>query len=138
MPGQRGSEERRLKSAVLVRMDADLAARCASAASEMNLSVAGWLRRLAVDAVRLDGENMRRSKPRALMKPRPDELTRALVALADRLAEFAATVADLAAVQPADRNADSAVRRANLPALLGMIRTLSADVIAAIERVVRQ
>jgi hypothetical protein len=135
MPGQRGSETRQLTKAVTVRIDNELAVRCADAASVVNLSVAGWLRRLAARSVRLEDEEARRSKPRAPVKPRPDELIHVLVALADRLAELAVILAKISAVQIDD---DLSVTRSNLQSLLAETRSVSADVIAAIEIVVRR
>lgn len=135
MSGQRGSEVRRLANAVTVRIDNELAVRCTGAASVANLSVAAWLRRLAAEAVRLEGEEARRSKPRTPVKPRPDELIHVLVALADRLAELAVILADISAVQI---DGDLSVACSNLQSLLEETRSVSADVIAAIEIVVRR
>jgi hypothetical protein len=51
MPGQRGSENRRLSQAVTLRMAEGLAQRCAEMAAGRGLSLAGWLRSIAADAV---------------------------------------------------------------------------------------
>ncbi len=51
MPGQRGSENRRLSQAVTLRMAEDLTQRCAEMATRRGLSLAGWLRSIAADAV---------------------------------------------------------------------------------------
>ena len=135
MPGQRGSEMRRLTNAVTIRMDNELAVRCANTASLVNSSVAEWMRCLAADAVRLEGEVARRSKPRAPVKSRPDELIRVLVALADRLAELAITLAEISSAQA---NEDMSVRLCNLQSLLKLTRSISTDVIVAIEMAVRR
>jgi predicted transcriptional regulator len=130
MPGQRGSERRRLTQAVTIRMDDDLAARCANAALAVHLSRAGWLRRLAANAVWLEGEEARRSKPRATLKQRPDDLTRVLVAVADRLVALAAVLAEISLIQS---SGDDDVILSDLQPAMALTRSISADVIAAIE-----
>jgi hypothetical protein len=79
MPGKRGTEVRRMGQAVTVRMDTDLAARCAEDAIASDLSVAGWLRALAATAVCFEPRHGRRSKPRAKVKAKPDDVVRRLV-----------------------------------------------------------
>jgi hypothetical protein len=132
MPGQRGSETRRLTIVKTFRMDNDLAARCADAADAANLTMTDWMRYLVADAVQWDGEEARRSKPRVSTKSRPDQLVRILVLLADQLAELAAV---LTAVRP-----DEAVpvNPLDLQRLLAETRSVSAVVVDAIEMAVRK
>ena len=132
MPGQRGSETRRLTIVKTFRMDKDLAARCADAADAANLTMTDWMRYLVADAVQWDGEEARRSKPRVSTKSRPDQLVRMLVVLADQLAELAAV---LTAVRP-----DEAVpvNPLDLQRLLAETRSVSAVVVDAIEMAVRK
>ena len=55
MPGQRGTEKRRLTAPpVLVRLDIELASRIAAAAGAQDLTSAAWLRALAVSATDAD------------------------------------------------------------------------------------
>ena len=70
------------------------------------------------------------------MKPRPDELTRALVSLADHLAEFTETLTNISAAVQADD--DDARQLSNIWPLVALTRSLSAEVIAVIELAVRQ
>lgn len=51
MPGRSGSENRRLAQAVTLRMSDDLAHGCAELAAMHELSLAGWLRCVATNAV---------------------------------------------------------------------------------------
>jgi hypothetical protein len=51
MPGRSGSENRRLAQAVTLRMSDDLAQGCAELAAMHELSLAGWLRCVATNAV---------------------------------------------------------------------------------------
>jgi hypothetical protein len=130
MPGQRGSETRRLKKAVTVRMGSDLAARCEILASAANLSVAGWLRRLMAEAAGFDQEGTRPSRPRTKVKTKPDEIVKILVAISYRLAEAAEVSKSISSTETIDN--DSAHSR--LPMLL---RSMATDIVSAIERVGR-
>ncbi|SMF36678.1 hypothetical protein SAMN02982917_1873 [Azospirillum oryzae] len=69
MPGQRGSERRKMAGAVLVRLPADLAMRVANAAEEADLTAAAYLRRLAAEATRARPELA--APVRAYRKARP-------------------------------------------------------------------
>lgn len=103
MGTRRGSEQRRMASGVMVRMDDELAARVRSAADAAGLSVPEWFRRRVADAVGFSHGAARRGSSRRSGSVARSEQIRLLVAAADRLAE----VCDLGCVGRAGLSDDA-------------------------------
>ena len=81
MPGQRGTEKRKLAAApVLVRLDQDLADRITAAAGAEDLTPAAWLRALAVAAT---GADAACAVPARASKQPPPASAEAVIELAE-------------------------------------------------------
>lgn len=134
MPGQRGTEGRRMGHAVTVRMNADLAARCVAEATARDLSVAGWLRALAGTAVCFEQQHTRRSKPRAKVKAKPDDVVCRLVRALHQLERLSASHKRIASWEAHG----SAIRSDEWESLSKLTRDVTADVVAVIQELARQ
>jgi len=134
MPGQRGSEARRMEQAVTVRMNADLAARCAEEAISRDLSVAGWLRALAAAAVCFEEQHTKRSKPRAKVKSKPDDVLRCLVRALHQLERISESHRRMVLSDAPG----SASRFNEWEALSKLTRGAAKDVVAVIQELGRQ
>jgi hypothetical protein len=134
MPGQRGTEVRRMGQAVTVRMDADLAACCATEASARDLSVAGWLRVLAATAVCFEPQNATRSKPRAKVKSKPDDVVRRLVRILHQLERISESHRRIALLKAHER----AIQSDEWEVLSKLTRGAATDVVALIQELARQ
>lgn len=134
MPGQRGTEVRRMRQAVTVRMDADLAARCVEEATSRDLSVAAWLRALAAAAVCFDQQHIKRSKPRTKIKSKPDDAVRRLARALHQLERLSETHRGIASSEVFN----SAIRPDEWETLSKLTRGVAADVVAVIQELAHQ
>jgi hypothetical protein len=116
MPNQSGSEKRRMEMAVTVRMPEDLAVHCRDVAERAKLSVASWLRALAVEATTNIEVHRRPSKPRPQLPPAPPGIILELAGLREVVAELGgALVQSAIAAREGGRLADHAEIEAVIP-----------------------
>lgn len=85
MGGRRGTERRKLSSAVLVRLPHDVAERVEATAKTRDLSAAAWLRSLAVDAIGADSIDAVPTPPR---RPPPPAAVVEIARLREVVAEL--------------------------------------------------
>ena len=123
MPGQRGTERRRMDQAALVRLPADLARRAADAADARELSLAAWLRMLAAEAIQVAPQEARPTRPRMAVPPTPPEIVREVAQLREVLAETHGTLRQVAGLKRR-----SGATGAELVELNALIDRLKADV----------
>lgn len=131
MPGQRGTEARRLESAITVRMDANLAALCYEVAVSENLSVASWMRGLAAQCVSVEPGRASRSKPRARIKPKAGKVTEILLDTLDHLDVLSANFRALSEEQANPVK----IPMIEVEALWDRTRKATREIVAAIEAV---
>lgn len=125
---RRGTENRAMASQALVRMDADLAAACARAAGSHGLTIAAWLRGLAVAAVDMPGS----ARPSAPI-PAPDPLVADLSLLIRSVGRANGAVVQLAKGMRETAHPDHPAAEE----VLGQLRATQRDLVDLVQEVRR-
>lgn len=126
---RRGTETRAMANQAFVRMDADLAQACAQAADRQGLTLAAWLRGLAVAAVDMPGS----ARPSAPI-PAPDPLVADLSLLVRSVGRMNGAVVQFAKAMRETSHPDHPTAeevlgdlRATQRALVGLVQEVRRD-----------
>lgn len=132
MPGQRGTERRRLDGApVMVRLDHDLRSRVDAAAEANGLSAASWLRDLADRNAPGTGGEVRRTPPRRPLPPPPPAWLKRVDGLREVVGEAGG---ELTRLSKTARLEGFAAIHAALEALIPDIKDAGKRLVALVER----